>query len=45
MSENIQILEPLSPQYRDVQVIFFKVSLKTKMAATDQFQFFEVAKI
>ena len=37
MSEIIQILQSHSPRNRDVQVIFFKVSLKFEMAATDYF--------
>ena len=39
-SKNIQILQSHSPRYGDVQVSFFKVLLKFKMAATVQLQFF-----
>ena len=44
MSEIIQILQSHSSQYGDVQVIFSKVLLKFKMAATDQLYFFVGAK-
>ena len=38
--EIIQILLSHSPQYGDVQVIFFKVLLKFKMAAMDKLHIF-----
>ena len=38
--ENIQILLSTSPQYGDVQVIFFKHLLKFKMAAMDKLHIF-----
>ena len=39
-SEVIHILQSHSPRYGDVQVIYFKVLLKFKMATTNQLHFF-----